>query len=814
MIIKNLQLAFRHLTRQKLNTSLHIIGLTIGMSVCLLIALFLRYETSFDAYHEKADRTYRINSVWVENETKKDYHYSTPLPLADALRKGATGFEHVALAHPQEKTVIEINPQKRFAQEHILVVEPDFLDVFNVEAVSGNPHQVLRQPYHALLTESTAKKFFGNEEPLGKTFKFRNDFEITVGGIIRDLPSNTHLPATMLLSYVSDEKFLRNGVNAWTYVSGTETFVVLPPNGDIKKLEAHLNALADKNINSDPHMPKFLKSYFDVQPLSDIHFNANYAGGGQWVQAISPTWLWFFALIGFAVLALACINFMNLSTAQALTRAKEVGVRKSVGAGRFHLISQFLTEAWLLALISGILAVTVTQSLLPFVNTLLEKEIAFDLFHSPEIMTTLFIGILMTGLLAGIYPAWVISRFNPAKTLKATNSVAGDYGSSWLRKSLVVTQFTISAGLLMALILISQQVSLLRNQDLGFDEKNIVNVTIKDSKKAQTLYNELVKIPQVKDVAFATATPSNEDQWGTRMSRIGREDPNRQPMTLIFADEHYGSMYNFKLKAGHFFKASDTSSVSRLLPEDQQIMKVIVNEKLISSLGFESNEAAIGERFWIGFNSGRVEVVGVVSDFNTGSLHKAISPTLITQDPNNYGQAGIKLQSGAYLPETIAAIETVWKQVFPTDVFEFEFLDDQIDSFYKAEARIYTLFKLFAGMAMLISCLGLWGLATYSVQQRTKEVGIRKILGASVNAIIILLSKDFLLLVGIALVIASPLAYYFIQDWLLQFAYHISIGWQVFVLAGIALMAITILTVCIQALKAAFANPVESLRNE
>jgi putative ABC transport system permease protein len=813
MIIKNLQVAFRHLGRQKLNTTLHIVGLTLGISVCLLIALFLRYETSFDAYHEKADRTYRINSIWVEKE-RRDYHHSTPLPLADALRKEATGFEHVALAHPQEKTVIEINPQKRFAQDHILIVEPDFLDIFKVESISGNPYQVLRQPFQALLTESIAKKFFGNEDPLGKTFRFRNDFEITVGGIIRDLPSNTQLPASMLLSFVLDEKFLRNGLDSWSYVSGTETFVVLPPNGDLKKLGAHLNTLADKYINSDPRLPKFFKSYFDLQPLADIHFNSTYAGGGQWVQAISPTWLWFFALIGFAVLVLACINFMNLSTAQALTRAKEVGVRKSVGAGRFHLISQFLTEAWLLALISGILAITITQSLLPYVNALLEKGIAFDLFHSPEIMTTLFIGILVTGLLAGIYPAWIISRFNPAKTLKATSSIAGDYGSSWLRKSLVVTQFTISAGLLIALILISQQVSLLRNQDLGFDKKNIVNVAIKDSKKAQALYNELIKIPQIKDVAFATATPSNEDHWGTRMSRKSRLDPDRKEMTLIFADEHYGNMYNFRLKAGQFFKASDTSSVSRLLSEDQRIMKVIVNEKLISTLGYESAEAAIGERFWIGFNSGRVEVVGVVNDFNTSSLHKAILPTLITQDPNNYSQAGIKLQSGAYFPETLATIEAIWKQVFPNDVFEFKFLDDQIDGFYKAEERIHTLFKIFAGMAMLISCLGLWGLATYSAQQRTKEVGIRKILGASVNAIIILLSKDFLLLVGIALIIASPIAYYLIQDWLLQFAYHISIGWQVFAIAGIASLTITVFTVCIQALKAAFANPVNSLRNE
>lgn len=816
MTTKNLQLALRHLTRQKLNTTLHIVGLTLGMSVCLLIALFIRHELSFDTYHANASRTYRINSVWSEGEAgeKKDYHFSTPLPLADAIRHDISGLEHVSLIHPQQKSIIEINPQKRFQQEKMVIVEPDFLNIFTVEAISGNPYQVLRQPYQALLTESTAKKFFGNEDPIGKTFKLRDVINITVGGLIKDFPGNTQFQVSMLLSYVPDEKYLRQGLDGWSYVSGTETYVVLPEKYDINTFNAQLKAIADKHINSDPRKPKFFRQDFDVQPLGDIHFNAKYAGGGNWVQAVDTSWLWFFTLIGLAVLTLACINFMNLSTAQALNRAKEVGVRKSVGAGNFHLINQFLTEAWMLALISGILSIVVAQIFLPFINTLLEKEIAFQLTSSPILLMALAGGVLLTGLLAGIYPAWIISRFNPATTLKSSSMSTGNPGSSWLRKGLVVAQFTISAGLLIAVSLISQQVDFLRNQNLGFDKDNVVNVELKGAKKAPAFANELRSIPQVKDVSFATATPSNEGHWGTIMSRKSRQDPERKGMTLILADDRFSKMYGFELKTGRFLEASDTNYVSKSIPEDQQIIKAIVNETLVRELAFDSNEDAIGERIHIGFNSGNAEIVGVVKDFNTGSLHNVIKPTFIAQDPEQYGQAGIKIEANSNIPQTIAAIEAAWKKVYSDGIFEYKFLDEQIDSFYKAEERLYNLFRIFAALAMLISCLGLWGLATFAAQQRTKEIGIRKVLGASVNNIVTLLSKDFVFMVLVALIISCPIAYYLVNNWLLNFAYHINIGWQVFVLVGMASLFITLATVCIQALRAAFANPVNSLRNE
>jgi putative ABC transport system permease protein len=814
-MLHNLKIVFRHLSRQKLNTSLHIIGLTLGLSVCLVIALFIRYELSFDAYHEKADRTYRIISKWTQNG-KSDYHFSTPFPLANAIRTEVTGLEHVSFAHPVYTKIVEVNPQKKFIDERIMAVEPEFLEIFKVESIKGDLYKTLRTPYQAALTESTAKKLFGNEDPIGKTFSFTVDdkFEFTVGALIKDFPSNTHLPASMLVSYSYAEKFLQPNLDGWTYVSGTETLIVVPENADLKIIQAQLKGIVDKHINPKEDLPSF-RSDLEIQPLSEVHFNSLFAGGGGWVQAVSSSWLWFFGIIGIAVLVLACINFINLSTAQALTRAKEVGVRKSVGAGRFNLIAQFLSEAWILTFISGIFAVASAQLVMPAINTLLDKNIPFDLIQSPLLLLFILAAAIFIGLTAGIYPAWVISKFNPSLTLKAGSTSSGDHGSAWLRKGLVVAQFSISIGLLMVVLLIAQQVNFLRSKNLGFNKDNIINVEIQSRTNKHNLFrNELEKINQVKDVSFATATPSSEGHWGTIMNRTGRQDPARKEVTLIFGDDRFCKMYGFQLLTGRFLEASDTNYIAKSVAEKDQIMKAVVNEQLIKELEFKSNEEAIGQRIWVGWNSGNLEIVGVVRDFNTGSLHKAIKSALITPNPRDYAQAGIKIEANSNVPETLAAIEAAWKSIYPEGIFSYKFLDEQIDSFYKAEERLFNLFKIFAGLAMFISCLGLWGLATFAAQSRTKEIGIRKVLGASVNKIVVLLSKDFLLLILVAMVIATPLAWYGINQWLQNYAFRTEITWWVFGFAGVMAILIAIITVSFQAIKAAISNPVESLRSE
>ena len=813
MLRNNFQFSLRRISRQRIHTALHIIGLTLGMSVCLLIGLFIRYELSFDSYHDKADRTYRINSVWNDFGTK-NFHFSSPFPLANEIRKTISNVEHVThVHHPMGKPIIEINHDKKFKQENIMMTDPEFLDVFNVTVLTGNAYETLRKPYHAILTESTAKKFFGKENPVGKIFKYNNNYNITVGAIIRDFPGNTHLPASMILSFSTDEKYLNTSTTHFGSVSGGSTFIVLPENANLQSINAGLKSIYDRHVNSEPGIPKNVRADVELQPLLDIHFNPKYAGGGQWVQALDKTWLWFFASVGLAVLALACINFVNLSTAQAMTRAKEIGVRKSVGAGRIQLIGQFLTEAWLLVSIAGVFAVLITKASLPYINNLGNRRISFDIFQSPELVGWLLTGIVLTGLIAGLYPAWLISKFHPAVTLKST-MVSSDPKSSFLRKGLVVLQFSISVSLLIALIFIGKQMNFLKTKNLGFDKENIVLVPFPDNSKKDVLTNDFKEIKGIRDISFSTSAPSGGGHWGTLMSLKDRDDPARQPVTIILADENYCRMYGMQLREGRFFNLSDTTAISESLPEGQRFPKVVVNEKLVRALGFQSNKAALGTRFWIGMNGWRAEITGIISDFNIASLHEEIKPTLITQFAPWYDKVSVKIAASGNIPETMMAIESSWKKAFPQEVFEFNFLDEQLDALYKSESRLYTLFKIFSGLAMLISCLGLWGLATFAAQKRVKEIGIRKVLGASVANITGMLSKDFLKLVSISILIACPLAYYAMYKWLQDFAYRTDISWWVFAIAGLTAIVIALITVSFQAIKAAMSNPVKSLRSE
>jgi ABC-type antimicrobial peptide transport system permease subunit len=793
------------------------VGLTLGITVCLLIGLFIKYETSFDTYQSKADRTYRVTQVWVDFG-KKSFHYSTPFPLAEQIRKDVPGLENVTKVHHPFQSIVEINPTKRFKQDRVMMTDPEFLDVFDVKVVEGNGYETLRKPYQAVLTESTAKKFFGNEDAIGKTFTYNDSFLITVGAVIKDFPGNTHLAASMLLSFSDNEKYLMTGKDHYGSVSGGSTFIVLPkgkkPNSG---LNASIQSIYDRFANNQPWVGKDSREEMELQPLSDVHFNAKYAGGGQWVQAINSKWLWFFGSVGFAVLILACINFINLSTAQALSRAKEVGVRKSIGAGRFQLVIQFLSEALLLVLFSAIIGVFIAKLSLPYINEIAGKQINFDIFHSTPLLLTLLAGVLLTALLAGIYPAWIITRFRPATTLKS-GSVNANPQSAWLRKGLVVTQFSISICLLIGLLLIGKQMNYLRNKNLGFDKDNMVMLSIPmDNVKDKLLLgDQLAKIPGVKSWSFSTSPPSGDENvhWGTVMSLVGRDDPNQKRVTTIMTDEKFCSVYGLQLKAGRFFNTADTSKISESLPEEQRFAQSVVNEALVRELGFPSAEDALGKKFWIGMNGWHAEIAGVVKDFNIGSLHEAIKPTLITQYLPFCEKVGVKISAGVDIPQTISKINAAYKEAYPSGIFEFSFLDEQLDALYKSEERLYSLSKIFSGLAMLISCLGLWGLITFAAQQRVKEIGIRKVLGASVPNIVSMLTKDFVLLVCISIVIAAPLAYWGIYKWLQDFAFRIHIGWTVFAIAGATALLIALITVSFQAIKAAIANPVKSLRTE
>lgn len=808
---RTLKITLRQLLSQKLNSSVHVAGLTLGITVCLLIGLFIKYELSFDTYHPHAANTYRINQVWTDNG-EPHYHYSTPIPMPDILRKDVSGLEHVAFAHPTWGNIIDIEPDKRFQQLNVLITDPAFLDVFAVDIVKGKGHETLRTPFHALLNESTAKKFFGSEDPIGKTFKFKSTYEITVGGVFRDLPMNTHQSATILLSYVPDEQYLGAGPDAWSYTAGNQTYVVLPDGYDKNVLLAQLKKIADDKVNSHPDRPKFVRTDYELVPLTEIHFDTK-SGGSHWIAPFNLTWLWFFGSIALSVLALACINFVNLSTAQALTRAKEVGVRKSIGANRRNLLLQFLGEAWILAVVSGLLAIGATQFSLPYMNALLETDIKLEL-TSPALLLSLSGGMVFIGLIAGLYPAWIITRYNPAISLRSGFNTQGQSGSSWVKNSLVVLQFTASTGMLIALVLMSQQVDFIRNMNLGFNKDNMIVARTGTRGESAIFSNELEKIPAVEGWSFSTSAASAENHWGTLISNTDGHDPNRQPVISILGDENYSTLYGFKLLAGRFPIASDTNFISRKVPDDQKVMKAVVNEKLLDALQLGKPDEAIGKHFWFGMGNGDIEIIGVVKNFNARSVHEPIKPTIIGQERSTYNNVNIRLREGSDIPASLAAIEAAWKVAYPEGVFFYSFLNDQINNFYRTETRIYTLFKVFSGIAMLISCLGLWGLITFTAQRRVKEIGIRKVLGATPSSIMMLLSREFVFMVLIALAIATPLVYYGVSEWLSGFAFRIPVGWYSFAIAGATSMALALITVGIQSLRATFTNPASVLKSE
>lgn len=810
MITHNLRFLLRRLFKQKLNTTLHITGLTIGLSVCLLIGLFIRHELSFDDYHQKAKRIYRVNQVWEDNG-EKELYYGAPAPLVDVLRKEIPEIELVGVAYPLNEKIIEINPQKRFKQSRILMADAPLLDILDFKILKGNSHEALRNPNQALLTESLAEKFFGREDPIGKTFLYENELTVTVAGVIEDLPKNTHLPASMLLSYFPHEPWLLGNKNNWGMTFGASTFVVLKEGVDPASLHSSIRAIYDVHLNTDAEEPEI--GYAELQALSQIHLNPEVDGGGKWVKAINPAWLWFFGGISLAVLLLACINFINLSTAEALTRAKEVGVRKAVGAGRGQLLRQFLGEAFLLIIFASILALVVAHSSLPYINNLIEKNISPAILASPGGLAILMLFILLVGFLTGIYPAWLIAKFQPAEAMKTSIS-SSDKKSNFLRKGLVVTQFTISGALLVALLIMSRQMDYFHQKNLGFDKENIITVPMPDVKKNEVFKTSLASISQIENISFAMAAPASNNTWTTVMHETNLNDPNRKEVRIIWADENYDDIYDLELLAGRFTENKDTNSISQNIPQAERFPRVIVNESLVKEMGFGAPEAALHQRFLIGHNDWKAEVVGVIADFNIASLHQAIQPLLISPQERFQSEASIKLKPGEGLPKTLASVKSSWEEIFPNHIYDFKFLEKTIERYYESESRLYGLFKIFASLAMLISCLGLWGLATFATTRRTKEIGIRKVFGASVSGLVALLSRDFLLLVGIALLIAIPIAWYSMNAWLQNFAFRIDIQWPVFVLSALLVVSIALITVSFQAIRAALANPIRSLRNE
>lgn len=813
MLTNYFKIAFRNLFKRKGYNFLNITGLTIGITCCLLIFQYVNYERSYDNFEKDAGNIVRLRLDSYQ-QGKLAWQSATSYPaFGPTLKRDFPEVEDYARIIDANLLLSNDERDVKFKEEKGYYADPQFLDMFNVKLLDGNAKTALDAPDKIVLSETSAKRYFGNDNPVGKHLLYRDPsytrtFEVT--GVFKNFPQNSHLVIDHLVSYSTLGSILRfygDTSNATETSFGWYdfyTYLELKPGTDIAKFEAKFPAFCDKYINNNEWNKKNnVRSKIAIIPLEDIHLYSNYNqeaevnGSGQSVS--------FLFLIAFFIIAIAWINYINLATARSIERAKEVGIRKVVGAARSSLVKQFLTENLLLNVIALLLGIILVLVLTPLFNQFTGRTEHTGFTLSKE-SWLIFLSMFMGGsILSGIYPAFVLSGYQPVIVLKGLfkNSSRGQL----LRKGLIVTQFATSVVLIAGTIIVYQQVSFMRRQNIGvnINQTLVINgaESVTDSlyqNVYQPFKTELLTIPGVKNVAASSSVMGKEIYWtnGTRL--LG---PNAQSVTLYNMGIDYDFIPSYELKtlAGRSF--------SKDFKSDEH--SVILNEKAAQLLGLTDYNNAVNTKLFSGGDT--VNLLGIVANYNHQGLKKAIDPMVFRLTPNIRDSYSLKIES-KNMQATIAAIQKAWNKYFPSDPFNYFFLDDFFNQQYKADQQFGKVFGLFAFLAIIIACFGLLGLSAYNVLQRTKEIGIRKILGASTENLLYLLSKDFLLLICIAFVIAIPVSWYVMHEWLQNFAYRINIYWWVFAIAGITALFIALITISFQAIKATVANPVKSLRTE
>jgi putative ABC transport system permease protein len=779
--------AFRSIRRNLSFTLLNIFGLSLGIVSCLTIFLIVRNELGYDNFSRKAGRTYRITL------NALDFNSNISMAIVPAMRNDFPELENITQIFYQREGLVKIG-QNKFMEKSYAYVDNDFPKIFDFQWISGNPATALSEPNSVVLTETTAQKYFGTKPAMGETINLENQFTVKVKGIIKNPPGNTSLPFNFLVS-LNTQKF-SNGImtNFYAIMGASYAYLVIPENYSIHQLEKKIPAFITKNwgkdIASEAHLP--------LQPIRDIHFDQRYIN--SIITPVSRDTYWGLAVIAVFIIVMACINFINLSTAQSIKRSKEVGVRKVMGAGRPQLIQQFLGETSILVLISVIAGLAITILTLPEVTKWLDIKIDTKQLSEPIVLGLLLsvtVGII---LLAGLYPAFVQSAFNPVESLKRKTNMS--FRGINLRKGLVLLQFAISQILIVGTLVVAHQMNFFQNEDLGFNKEAVVSFGIPDGSKKDILKQQLKSEPGLTDISFSSGAPAyfaNATSFACPELGLMKDDVTE----VKCVDENYTDMFGLKMLAGE--------KISRKYEKDTTI-RMVINETMMHKLGIQNPAEAIGKKIRFGWGDPSY-VIGVVQDFQSESKHKKRRACVLLYSPDNFYMASVRIKPTA-IHQTIGHIDKIWSAIFPKDVFEYEFIDEHIASWYKQEAKVYTAFKLFSSLAILIGCLGLYGLVSFSAVQRTKEVGIRKVLGASIFDISALFAREFVFLIALAFLIAIPVGYYFMHSWLENFAYHIGIGKGIFLIAVGISFAIALITISFQAIKAALANPVTSLRSE
>ncbi|WP_187264074.1 ABC transporter permease [Pontibacter beigongshangensis] len=792
--------AIRSLLRNRSYTFLNILGLALGITCSILLFLVIKFELSYDNFHENRALTYRVVLRYsVEgNEGLQAY---MPVPVTELLRQNNPGLSLVTQIYGEEEGQITVpeqgNVPARHYREHRAMgfVEPEFFSMFDFDTGSGNFLERLREPNTMVLTRTLAEKYFPNEEAVGQTLRLNNKLTLQVVGVVPDLPVNTDFPFCLFISYSTAKDLSPYDISNWGItVSNQNLYVTLPAGADPAEMEARVNEAIM------PHVPEKhddIKAFF-LQPLSDLHHNPdlfNYS-----MRVVPMEVIWAMGLIGVLLIVAACINFVNLATAQAIKRSKEVGMRKVLGGSFSQIMLQFLGETFLITLAATLVSIILAELALPFLNQLLELDLVFSFSEEPLLLLFLLLETVLVTLFAGLYPAFILAGYQPIAALKSRVNTQQVAGLS-LRRALVVLQFTICQVLIICTLVVSEQMNYFRNKPLGFNREAIVllHLPVGTAGKLMAYKTELTSVPSVKRVSFTLSPPASiiTAENAFRLNGSAEYVPFRSHTK--FADGNYFELFGISFAAGRNYAESDT------------IREFVINETMRRKLDFKTPEEALGHKLNMGGKEG--PIVGVVHDFHQSSLHYTIQPSIITSVRDSYYHLAAKID----MSQTEAAIrhlEKVWNKAYPDDEFNYEFYEETFARFYLEETRQQTLFKVFAFIAILIGCLGLYGLISFLAAQRTKEVGVRKVLGASVFDIVMLFSQEFVKLVLIAFLIAAPIAYYLMHKWLEDFAYRIEISYGAFLVAGIATLLLALITMSAKAIQAALANPVQSLKTE
>ena len=815
-----LKIALRTLLRRKGYSFINIAGLTLGLASCLVIFQYVAFEYSFDRFHDHEGDLYRVTQALAQPGEEFEPGPYTAYGLAPALTEAVPEVLHAARLHPEYSPAVVSSaghPERAFEEEQVFYADPAFLEMFTFPLMAGSLDEAL-EPGTVLLSASAAKKYFGEKNPIGQVLDWTGEIEKSyrVAGVFQDTPANSHLQFDFLLPM---EDLLRGETysaadKAWSW-NNFYTYVQLRSGADRAAAERKMTEVYTAHI-PETFREQDLTARLSAQPLRDVHLNAAISTPEMFVTGSYRT-VYFFTVIGLVTLIIALLNYVNLATARSLDRAREVGVRKVAGAYRGQLIRQFLFESALTNLIAAALAVLLTASLTPAVNALAGTQLTGALWTNPWFWAA-FLATFGTGtLLAGLYPAFVLSSFKPASVLKGK---AGSLASQlWLRRGLVVLQFAASVVLVAGTAIVYDQLHYMRGMDLGLDLEQVLTVQgprvlpegADRGAALNTFAEELRRLPNVRQTATSTTLPGQGFNWNGASVRQATDDPaNAIRGVVTWIDTSFASLYGLELVAGDGFSDATVSEASAASDAEDAPLSLIANETAVKTLGFASPATAVGQSLVIGDIDARL--IGVFQDFNWTSAHEKRENIFF-----GYTDEGrhISLRvSTEDLPGTIAAAERIYNARFPGNPFRYGFADEQFDQQYRQDQRFAQLFTVFAGLAVLIACLGLFGLASFTAQQRTKEIGVRKVLGASVPGIAALLSKDFLKLVLLAVVIASPAAYLLMSQWLEDFAYRIEIGPGIFLLTGGLILLIALLTVSYQAVRAATVDPVKSLRYE